>query len=179
MTALPILKMGDPALYKVAAPVGGPSSAAWASLPELIQDMKDSLRQVGGIGLAAPQIGVLRRVVLISVPKRRFSSDEFPDGVPLTVVIDPEITILDEQSSQDWEACLSAPGLSGYVPRPAALKLEAWGEDGERFEWHAKDYFARVILHECDHLDGVLYPQRLHSLKDLIFSSEHHHVVQS
>lgn len=172
MTAYPIRKMGDPVLDKPAERVGPPGSAGWADLPQLITDMRDSLAAAGGIGLAAPQIGVSKRVVLISVPALRFSSDQYPHGVPLTVVIDPEITVLDAAEQMGWEACLSVPELSGYVPRPSAVRLEGWGEGGQRIVWEAPDYFARVILHECDHLDGVLYPQRLHTITDLIFTSE-------
>ncbi len=174
MSIHPILKMGNPLLYQKSRLIKDPkSSMGEIQIPTLVQDMRETLENAQGIGLAAPQIGVNLRIMLVSVPKARMGySAEWPNGVPLTVLINPKITVLDPTETEDWESCLSIPGLAGWVPRPKSIHVDALNEDGTPFEWIANNFHARVVLHEYDHLDGILYPQRLKSSQNLIFTSE-------
>jgi len=155
-----VLKMGDPLLLRVAEPV------RWFDTPELntlIQDMLDTLAALNGAGLAAPQIGVSERVVIFGVDR----NPRYPDAepVPMTVLINPEIEILTDEMDDGWEGCLSVPGLRGLVPRYTRLRYRGVDQHGKRFEREAHGFHARVVQHECDHLDGILYPMRLKDIR--------------
>jgi peptide deformylase len=155
-----VLKMGDPLLLRVAEPV------RWFDTPELntlIQDMLDTMAALNGAGLAAPQIGVSERVVIFGVDR----NPRYPDAepVPMTVLINPEIEILTDEMDDGWEGCLSVPGLRGLVPRYTRLRYRGVDQHGKRFEREAHGFHARVVQHECDHLDGILYPMRLKDIR--------------
>lgn len=161
-----VLRMGDPELLKVSEPV----SRFDDSLAELIQDLWDTMAARGGVGIAAPQIGVSLRVVVFEVQ----NSERYPDAppVPPTVLINPEFTFPDDEIVDGWEGCLSVPGLRGVVPRYRRIQYSGLDAAGQRFERSAEDFHARVVQHECDHLDGVLYPQRMVDLTTLGFEEE-------
>jgi len=157
MTVREILKMGDPRLLRVAQPVTEFDSDA---LHLLITDMLDTMRAANGAGLAAPQIGVDRQLVI-------FGSFElnprYPDRpvVPPTVLINPVITALGDAEEEDWEGCLSVPGLRGVVPRWSRIHYAGYDQYGDPFERTVDGFHARVVQHECDHLIGKLYPMRV------------------
>ncbi len=155
-----VLKMGDPVLYQVADPVGEFNTSG---LDALIGDMFDTMAALNGAGLAAPQIGVSRRVVIFGVE----ANPRYPyvEAGPTTVLINPVIEILTTDTDDGWEGCLSVPGMRGLVRR--ATKLRYWGFDqsGNRIGRVATQFHARVVQHECDHLDGILYPMRLKDMR--------------
>jgi peptide deformylase len=129
--------------------------------------MWDTMVAENGAGLAAPQIGVLQRVVIFGYQH----NSRYPDApaVPETVLINPVIAVLDETLEEGWEGCLSVPGLRGVVPRYRAIRYHGYDQDGQRIEREASGFHARVVQHECDHLDGVLYPQRMRDLRSFGF----------
>ena len=147
--------MGHPVLAQVARPVDrfGPA------LKELLADMEDTMAELDGAGLAAPQIGVSLRVVIFGVT----NNPRYPDAeeVPFTVLVNPRIERLSEETEEDWEGCLSVPGLRGIVPRFTRLRYTGFDGDGRPIDRVAEGFHARVVQHECDHLDGILYPQRM------------------
>ena len=160
-----VLKMGDERLLRRAAEVerfGTPELAA------LLQDMRDTMAHFNGAGLAAPQIGVGLRVVIFGVT----ANPRYPDAeeVPDTVLINPEPTPLSDEFEEGWEGCLSVPGMRGWVPRWRSLRYAGCDEQGRRFERTVRDFHARVVQHECDHLDGVLYPMRIRDLSKFGFN---------
>ncbi|MGO4151694.1 peptide deformylase [Cupriavidus sp. YAF13] len=151
-----ILKMGDPRLLQVARPV---TRFNTPELRILIDDMFDTMDHANGAGLAAPQIGVDLQVVIFGFDR----NPRYPDAptVPKTVLINPELTPLGEEQDEAWEGCLSVPGLRGVVPRFTRLKYTGFDVMGGRIERIAEDFHARVVQHECDHLQGILYPMRV------------------
>lgn len=155
-----VLKMGDPLLLQVAEPVTAFDSAA---LHELIADMFDTMAAMNGAGLAAPQIGVSQRVVIFGVQ----ANPRYPDveAVPTTVLINPKIEILTRETDDMWEGCLSVPGMRGLVSRFTHLRYSGFDAVGQPLEREARGFHARVVQHECDHLDGVLYPMRLKDMR--------------
>ncbi len=161
-----VLRMGDPELLKVSEPV----SRFDDSLAELIRDLWDTMAARGGVGIAAPQIGVLLRVVVFEV----HDSERYPEAppIPRTVLINPEFKFPDDDIVDGWEGCLSVPGLRGVVPRHRRIQYSGLDAQGQRFERGAEDFHARVVQHECDHLDGILYPQRMVDLTTLGFEEE-------
>lgn len=163
--------MGHPVLRRVAAEVPDPTAP---DIRRLIDDMIETLADSGGIGLAAPQVHVSLRVVLISVPAGRIGEAARPgdDPLPLTVLVNPVIEPLDPATEEGWEGCLSIPGFSGLVPRHARIRYSGWTPEGKRIEREAAGYHARVVQHECDHLDGVLYPMRMNDLGRFGFTEE-------
>lgn len=170
MAILKIARMGHPVLRRRADPVDDPTAP---EIRQLLEDMMDTLDDSGGIGLAAPQVHVPLRVVIFFVPAQRIdSAGEDSEGVPLTVLLNPVIEPLSDETTLGWEACLSVPGLTGAVPRYHRIRYTGIDADGATIDRVAEGYHARVVQHECDHLDGVLYPQRMTDLKDLIFESE-------
>ena len=170
MAILKIARMGHPVLKARAEPVGDAKSE---QIQQLVRDMLETLEDVGGIGLAAPQVHVSKRVVIFYVPgERRAASGEPAEDIPLTVLINPEIEPLSEDKASGVEACLSVPGLAGPVPRWAHIRYRALDLQGRMFEREAKGYHARVVQHECDHLDGILYPMRMTDLSQLAFVEE-------
>jgi peptide deformylase len=126
----------------------------------LVADMLETLADIGGIGLAAPQVHVPARVVIFEVPAERDENG----GVPMTVLVNPEIEPLSDDKAAGWEACLSVPGLTGVVPRFTHIRYRGLTLAGERIEREARDFHARVVQHECDHLDGILYPMRVRDM---------------
>jgi len=161
----PVLRMGDPRLLEVSAPV---TRFGTAELRELLQDMRDTMAHLNGAGLAAPQIGVLQRVVIFGVA----SNLRYPDvdPVPDTVLINPQLTPLADEIEEGWEGCLSVPGMRGLVPRWTRLRYRGFDEHGKPFEREVDGFHARVVQHEVDHLDGILYPRRIRDLTKFGFS---------
>lgn len=151
-----VLKMGDPRLLSVAAAVERFDSR---ELSTLLADMRDTMAHLNGAGLAAPQIGVGLRVVIFGVR----SNPRYPgvEEVPDTVLINPVIAPLSEEEEDGWEGCLSVPGMRGVVPRHCRLRYSGFDEQGRPFERVVEGFHARVVQHECDHLDGILYPMRI------------------
>ena len=151
-----VLRMGDPRLWQKSLPV---ERFGTADLASLLADMRDTMAHLNGAGLAAPQIGVQLRVVIFGVK----SNPRYPgiDDVPDTVLINPVLTPLSEELEEGWEGCLSVPGMRGWVPRFLRLKYSGFDERGQRFEREVEGFHARVVQHEVDHLDGVLYPMRI------------------
>jgi peptide deformylase len=151
-----ILKMGDARLLRVAQPVAAYDTP---ELHALIADMFDTMEAANGAGLAAPQIGVDLRVVIFGFTR----SERYPDAppVPRTVLINPVVSALDDGMEDGWEGCLSVPGLRGVVPRHARVRYAGFDPQGRPIEREAEGFHARVVQHECDHLDGVLYPMRV------------------
>jgi peptide deformylase len=157
-----VLKMGHPLLRQVAKPVGAFGSR---ELLELVRDMDDTMRSLHGAGLAAPQIGVSLRVVIFEVQR----NPRYPDAgeVPYTVLVNPELVPLGDELEDGWEGCLSVPGLRGLVPRYRRLRYRGHDANGRLIDRSVEGFHARVVQHEVDHLDGILYPMRLRSLHDL------------
>ena len=151
-----VLRMGDPRLWQTSLPI---TEFNTKELGELLQDMRDTMAHLNGAGLAAPQIGVPLRLVIFGVQ----SNPRYPgiDDVPDTVLINPVLTPLSEEIEEGWEGCLSVPGMRGWVPRFHKLRYSGLDEHGKRFEREAEGFHARVVQHEVDHLDGILYPMRI------------------
>lgn len=148
--------MGDPRLLRISRPVDAFGTPALAAL---LQDMRDTMDHLDGAGLAAPQVGVDLRVVIFGVE----CNPRYPEAevVPFTVLVNPVLTPLTTEEEEGWEGCLSVPGLRGVVPRIRRLRYTGWDERGNRIEREAEGFHARVVQHECDHLDGILYPMRV------------------
>jgi len=161
-----ILRMGDPRLLRVSEPVRDPGAP---ELRALVDDMFETMHAANGAGLAAPQIGVPLRVVIFGYADPLARNPRYPeaDPVPQTVLLNPVLEPLTDEMEEGWEGCLSVPGLRGVVPRIRRLRYSGYGLDGQRIERIADGFHARVVQHECDHLDGILYPMRLRSLDDL------------
>ena len=161
-----VLKMGDPRLLAISTPVTGFGSPA---LKQLVEDMQDTMRHLSGAGLAAPQIGVSQRVVIFGVE----ANPRYPDAepVPFTILINPVLTPLGADQEDGWEGCLSVPGMRGLVPRYRELRYSGQDADGQPIERVARDFHARVVQHEVDHLDGILYPRRIRDLTQFGFTA--------
>jgi peptide deformylase len=168
MAILKIARMGHPVLRRRAEAVPDPTSPA---VKRLVADMLETLADIGGVGLAAPQVHVPARVVIFAVPAERDDGA----GVPMTMLVNPEVEPLSEDKAAGWEACLSVPGLTGVVPRFTHVRYRGVTPTGERIEREARDFHARVVQHECDHLDGILYPMRMTDLSLLVFAEELRH----
>ena len=164
MTVRRVLKMGDPLLYRQAEPVREFGTPA---LDALIEDMFETMAALNGAGLAAPQIGVSQRVVIFSVE----SNPRYPDvePVPTTVLINPVLTPIGNEMDDGWEGCLSVPGLRGLVSRYKQLRYTGFDQRGQPIDRTVSGFHARVVQHECDHLDGILYPMRLRDIRLLGF----------
>jgi len=152
----PILRMGDPRLLRISEPVTQFNTPA---LDELLADMFDTMHAADGAGLAAPQIGVALRVVIFGFEH----NERYPDApaIPPTVLINPTLEPLTQELEDGWEGCLSVPGLRGMVPRVARLRYSGFDAQGKAFSRDVDGFHARVVQHECDHLDGILYPMRV------------------
>jgi peptide deformylase len=155
----PVLRMGDPRLLRVAAPV---TEFGTAQLAALLADLRDTMAHLGGVGIAAPQIGVGLRVVIFGFEH----SERYPQAaaVPFTVLVNPVIEPLGEAREGGWEGCLSVPGLRGWVPRYRQIRYSGFDQRGTPLLREASDFHARVVQHECDHLDGILYPMRVEDM---------------
>lgn len=162
-----ILRMGDPALLRQARAVQDFNTPV---LDRLITDMFETMAACDGAGLAAPQIGVDLRVVIFEVGQ----NPRYPDAeaVPQTVLINPQIVPLSEETDEDWEGCLSVPGMRGRVPRFTHLRYEGFDQLGRVVAREVTGFHARVVQHECDHLDGILYPQRIRDMRYFGFTEE-------
>jgi peptide deformylase len=164
-----ILRMGDPRLLRVSAPI---EDFAGDTLKSLLVDMFDTMRAANGAGLAAPQIGVPLRVVVFGSDDPATRNPRYPDAdpVPRTVLINPVITFLSDEMEEGWEGCLSVPGLRGVVPRYRRLRYVGLDEKRNPIDRVVDGFHARVVQHECDHLDGVLYPMRMTDMSRLGFT---------
>lgn len=162
-----VLRMGNPILRRVAEPVSNFNSK---ELDALVNDMFDTMAEQNGAGLAAPQIGESLRVVIFGVAE----NPRYPDAevVPTTVLINPEIEVIGDEVIGGWEGCLSVPGMRGLVYRPAQIRYRGYDQTGERLEREVDGFHARVVQHECDHLDGILYPQRIKDLRYFGYEDE-------
>jgi len=160
-----VLRMGDPRLWQKSVPVADPRSP---ELKTLLEDMRDTMAHLSGAGLAAPQLGVGLRVVIFGVK----SNPRYPgiEEVPDTVLINPVLEPLSDEMEEGWEGCLSVPGMRGWVPRWKRLRYKGFDQSGKPFEREVSDFHARVVQHEVDHLDGVLYPMRIRDLTKFGFN---------
>ena len=167
MAIKPVLRMGYTRLLQRADPV---SHFDTPQLHALLADMRDTMQALNGAGLAAPQIGVGLRVVIFGV----VANARYPDAeaVPETVLINPVITPLDEAMEEEWEGCLSVPGMRGLVPRHARIRYQGQDEYGALIDRSVNGFHARVVQHECDHLDGILYPMRIKDMTQFGFTEE-------
>jgi peptide deformylase len=169
MATLQIRRAGHPILCQVAQPIGDPTDP---EIKRLVEDMIETMDEAGGVGLAAPQVGVALRLVIFMVPETRLSDDPEDVALPLTALINPVITPLGDTQIAGWEGCLSLPGLRGLVPRAARIHYRGLDLDGRVIERTVAGFHARVVQHECDHLDGRLYPSRMTDLTTLGFVEE-------
>jgi peptide deformylase len=165
MPVRPVLRMGDPVLLQKAAPV---TAFNTPELHALIQDMQDTMADMNGAGIAAPQIGVSLRVVIFGVGK----NPRYPDAeqVPYTILINPVLNPVGEDMDDGWEGCLSVPGMRGLVPRYTRLHYTGFDLYGQPIDRLVSGFHARVVQHECDHLDGILYPMRIKDLAQFGFT---------
>jgi len=165
MPIKPVLKMGDPRLLEVARKVENFSTPEFEGL---LRDMHDTMEALEGAGLAAPQIGISLQVVIFGVEH----NPRYPDAeeVPYTVLVNPVLTPLTEYMEQDWEGCLSVPGLRGMVPRYGRIRYEGSDQYGNRIDRTVEGFHARVVQHECDHLQGILYPMRITDFRTFGFT---------
>jgi peptide deformylase len=163
MSVRPVLKMGEPLLLRVAAPV----ARFDAELQALVADMDDTMRALSGAGIAAPQIGVSARVVIFELK----DNPRYPHitPVPYTVLVNPLVTPLTSEQDEGWEGCLSVPGMRGLVPRYRCLRYRGFDQYGAPLDRTVEGFHARVVQHEVDHLDGILFPQRVRDLRDFGF----------
>jgi peptide deformylase len=169
MAVLKVARLGHPVLRQVAEPVS-PEAIRAPEVQRLIDDMIETMDDYDGAGLAAPQVHVSRRVVVYGVDQ----NPRYPEAepVPLTVLVNPRLTPLGTDQEEDWEGCLSLPDLRGKVPRFIKLEVEAYGRDGAPLRFVATGFHARVVQHECDHLDGRVYVDRMRSMDTLTFLPE-------
>lgn len=167
MTVRDVLRMGHPVLRSRAKPV---EKLATPELRALVEDMKETMKAKNGAGLAAPQIGVGQRVVIFGVD----GNPRYPDAepVPFTVLVNPKLTMLSREIEEDWEGCLSVPGMRGVVPRYVKVRYTGFDPEGNPIDRVAEGFHARVVQHEVDHLDGILYPQRMTDLTRFGFNEE-------
>jgi peptide deformylase len=159
----PVLKMGDPLLREIAQAV----TRFDAGLAALVADMDETMRHLSGAGIAAPQIGVSARVVIFELR----DNPRYPHiaPVPYTVLVKPQLTPLTQEEEQGWEGCLSVPGMRGLVPRFTRLRYQGFDLNGTPIDRTVEGFHARVVQHEVDHLDGILFPQRVRDLRDFGF----------
>ncbi len=167
MALYPILRMGDPRLLQKSDVVTDFGSQ---TLIQLIDDMLATMANANGVGLAAPQIGILQRVVIFEVK----DNPRYPDveNVSQTILINPQIELLSETRQSFWEGCLSIPGMRGLVSRPNHIRYTGFDIKGDIIEREASGFHAVVVQHECDHLDGILYPMRMKDLSQFGFCEE-------
>jgi peptide deformylase len=160
-----VLRMGDPRLLQPSAPV---TAFGTRELAALLADLRDTMAAENGAGLAAPQIGVHLQVVIFGFER----NERYPDAepVPYTELVNPALTPLGDDMEEGWEGCLSVPGLRGVVPRYARLRYSGFDPSGRRVEREAEGFHARVVQHECDHLQGILYPMRMRDFRRFGFT---------
>ena len=167
MAVYPVLKMGEPSLFEKSLEVENFNND---KLDQLLRDMWDTMAAENGAGLAAPQIGVNSRVVVFGYQQ----NPRYPDApaIPETVLINPVITPLGEETELGWEGCLSVPGMRGLVPRYRQIRYQGYDQYGQAIDRRVSDFHARVVQHECDHLDGILYPQKINDMRYFGFCEE-------
>jgi peptide deformylase len=167
MAVREVLRMGHPVLREKAKPVESFDSP---ELHALVADMKETMAAQNGAGLAAPQIGVSQRVVIFGVEQ----NPRYPDAdeVPFTILVNPKLTMLTRDVEEGWEGCLSVPGMRGVVPRYLKLRYTGFDERGNPIDRVAEGFHARVVQHEVDHLDGILYPMRMTDMSRFGFTKE-------
>ena len=172
MSILKVARMGHPVLRTRAKPLD-PADIRSPRIQQLIDDMFETMQEYNGVGLAAPQVhhGV-RLFVAGFAPRQDEDEDDEDDGVPLMALINPEISVVGEDVQEDWEGCLSIPDVRGRVPRARDIAVKAYDRKGRRLQMNARGFTARVIQHETDHLDGVLFLDRMESLETLTFLDE-------
>lgn len=159
MALRPVLKLGDPRLLETAAEV---TNFDTPELHALIRDMKETMRALDGAGLAAPQIGISERIVVFEV---KGDADSDIEKIPFTVLINPEVVPTSDATEEDWEGCLSVPGMHGLVPRYASVRYRGKDQFGAPVDRRVTGFHARLVQHENDHLDGMLYPRRIADLR--------------
>lgn len=169
MALLKIARMGHPVLRARAAAIGDPT-APWVR--QLVDDMIETMEDAGGTGLAAPQVHMPHRLVIFRVGPERLTELPGDTEADLTVLINPVIEPIGSERALGWEGCLSVPGLRGVVPRDLHIRYRGLGLDGAAIEREVAGFHARVVQHECDHLDGILYPQRMEDRRLLVFVEE-------
>jgi len=169
MAILKIARMGHPVLRRRAQPIADPTAP---QVRRLIGDMIETMADAEGLGIAAPQVHVAARLVVFHVPAETDEAEEKEEAAPLRILINPALEPLTEEMTLGWEGCLSVPGLRGKVPRYDAVRYSATAPDGQSVTWDCEGTHARVVQHEFDHLDGILYPMRMPDLSDLVFESE-------
>jgi peptide deformylase len=167
MAVREVLRMGHPVLREKAKPV---ESFGTPELKQLLADMIETMNAKNGAGLAAPQIGVSQRLVIFGVEK----NPRYPDAeeVPFTVLVNPKLVMMTREVEEDWEGCLSVPGMRGVVPRYTKLRYTGFDIDGNPIDRVAEGFHARVVQHEVDHLDGILYPMRMTDMAKFGFNEE-------
>lgn len=162
-----VVKLGNQKLATPSLPVTDFSDPV---LFQLIQDMKDTMKEKGGVGIAAPQIGCNLRVIMLGFEKSIRYPNELP--VSFTILINPVIEILSDEMIDGWEGCLSVPGLRGLVPRYKKIKYTGYDLNQNKIERIAENFHARIVQHECDHLDGILFPRRIKDMRYFGFEDE-------
>ncbi len=169
MAILKVARLGHPVLRRRAEPLT-PETLALPETQRFIDDMIETMREYDGAGLAGNQVHALQRIAVIEVQ----ANPRYPDAphIPLMVVVNPVVTPLTEETEDGWEGCLSVPDMRGVVPRFTAVRLECLDRSGVRVDLVAKDFFARVIQHETDHLDGIVYVDRMRDLSTLSYMAE-------
>jgi peptide deformylase len=167
MTIYSVLKMGNPLLLQTSHPI----KISQITSPEvqiLIDDMLETMYAVHGAGLAAPQIGINQQIVVFGFEKNRRYPDAQP--IPETVLINPTITIMNNQQEEDWEGCLSVPGIRAKVPRYKKIRYQGYDRAGKIIDRTVEGFHARVVQHECDHLIGKLFPMRVKDFSNFGFT---------
>jgi len=168
MSILKVARIGHPAVRSTARALAE-DELRGPEIQRLIDDMKETMHEYEGVGLAAPQVHVGLRLAVIEVPA---DDERAPGGVPFTVLVNPRVTSIGDETRRGWEGCLSIPDLRGRVPRFARVRLEAQDRQGRPYTVEASGFFARVIQHECDHLDGGVYLDRMPDMRTLSFQKE-------
>lgn len=169
MAILKIARMGHPVLRAVAEPVADPAAP---EVRALVADMLETAADASGTGLAAPQVHVSQRLLVFMVGPERLTGRPLDTELDWTVLINPIIEPIGDEQELGWEGCLSVPGLRGAVPRWTKIRYRGIGLDGAPIDRAAEGFHARVVQHECDHLDGILYPQRMPDMRLLQFNEE-------
>jgi peptide deformylase len=166
---LKVARLGHPVLRKIAERIS-PDEIHSPELQKFIDDMIETMREYNGAGLAATQVHTLKQIAVIEVK----ANPRYPEApeIPLTVLINPEVTFLTEETAEEWEGCLSVPDMRGMVPRYTALRLQCYDRSGGKVDLVAKDFFARVIQHEADHLNGIVYLDRMKNFSTLTHLAE-------
>ncbi|KTC84506.1 peptide deformylase [Legionella brunensis] len=174
MPSRPVLKMGNRQLVMPSEPLDNFAKLgrAYPGLNELLEDMLATMEEKGGVGIAAPQIGCNKQVIMFGFEKSRRYPNEKP--VPFTILINPVIKILSNEMNDGWEGCLSVPGLRGLVSRFNKIEYSGFDPEGKQINRIVEGFHARILQHECDHLDGILFPQRLKDLRFFGFEDELH-----